>query len=443
MNNPRMHRRFPFSCIVSVFCCTASTLCFCAGPVQWEDASGGNGHWYELVRVSTLRTWSQAKLIAKTRTLEVDGSQLCGYLATLTSAEENAFVRSEVVVDLPSEPVWIGGFVDPDTYAWTWVNPEEGWYFTAWERSTGEPNEIGTEAVLSLHDHAIKGGWADYPPGALSHYLLVEYGEPEAKSFAFELSSNGHFYELKQTCQLSWDSARRGARHCTLAGREGEEWNAHLVTFSGERDACEEEYYFVLYRVCSNVPLFDSDNWHGPRRGPWIGAYETEGNTWHWVIDSEDWNCAFWNGPYHCDDPNNRSDDAAILYVHSGRDGGLNVWELGWCYQPRGSGSQWYIVEYEPPASFIRGDAAQDGTVTLADALFVARYLFAGGPSPQCLDSADVNDDGRVSVVDPLYLLYYLFMGTAQPPPPFGPGGCGPDPTPDGLTCISYRGCGR
>ena len=79
-------------------------------------------------------------------------------------------------------------------------------------------------------------------------------------------------------------------------------------------------------------------------------------------------------------------------------------------------------------ASFVRGDANQDTNIDLADALFVADYLFANGAVPPCLDAADVNDDGVHDISDPLYLIRHLFIvGSPPPPAPFPT--AGPDPT--------------
>ena len=62
--------------------------------VQWTTASGGNGHYYELVLPadpSENYSWTQANAAASSMT--DNGSQ--GYLATVTSAAENAFLASQ------------------------------------------------------------------------------------------------------------------------------------------------------------------------------------------------------------------------------------------------------------------------------------------------------------------------------------------------------------
>ena len=96
-------------------------------------------------------------------------------------------------------------------------------------------------------------------------------------------------------------------------------------------------------------------------------------------------------------------------------------------------------------ASFVRGDANQDGATTIADTITVLMYLFEEGDDPYgnpvaaCPDAADVNDDGGVDIADPIYLLEWLFHGFTEPSAPLSV--CGSDPTPDSLGCLSFLPC--
>ncbi len=56
-----------------------------AAPVQWTAGTGANGHFYDVV-LSNI-TWTEARLAAV-------GAG--GYLATITSAEEQAFIATLV-----------------------------------------------------------------------------------------------------------------------------------------------------------------------------------------------------------------------------------------------------------------------------------------------------------------------------------------------------------
>lgn len=84
-------------------------------------------------------------------------------------------------------------------------------------------------------------------------------------------------------------------------------------------------------------------------------------------------------------------------------------------------------------ASFIRGDANDDGAVDLSDAVYVLDHLFLGGAQPYCGDAADANDDGQVEISDPIVVLNALFQGTTVIPVPYPESGY--DPSADELTC--------
>ena len=85
------------------------------------------------------------------------------------------------------------------------------------------------------------------------------------------------------------------------------------------------------------------------------------------------------------------------------------------------------------PSEFIRGNANNDDRVNIADPVYMLNYLFVKGPTPPCLDSADVNDDGHVDIADPIKLVQYLFLEGDEPPPPFPDAGT--DATCDNLDC--------
>lgn len=91
---------------------------------------------------------------------------------------------------------------------------------------------------------------------------------------------------------------------------------------------------------------------------------------------------------------------------------------------------------------FKRGDPNGDNNVNISDGVYILDFLFVGGPTPTCSETADSNDDGSVNITDGIYILDYLFLGGGPPPPP-GPTTCGPDPvdSPSHLGCVEYTGC--
>ena len=93
-------------------------------------------------------------------------------------------------------------------------------------------------------------------------------------------------------------------------------------------------------------------------------------------------------------------------------------------------GEQWPVTCYQsadvlfarppgpPPARFFRGDANSDGNLDLSDALWIAGFLFLGGPAPFCPESADTNDDSALDLSDAVSILQSLFVTGLPLPPP-------------------------
>ncbi len=121
-----------------------------AGLAHWSADQGGNDHYYEVVVRENGISWTDAKAEA-----EAQG----GYLATITSQDENNFVYD--LVDDPSYwnvlPVygtyslgpWIGGFrpedAGPDVNeGWQWVTGED-WSYENWTNL--EPDHLDEQYV--------------------------------------------------------------------------------------------------------------------------------------------------------------------------------------------------------------------------------------------------------------------------------------------------------
>jgi hypothetical protein len=93
--------------------------------------------------------------------------------------------------------------------------------------------------------------------------------------------------------------------------------------------------------------------------------------------------------------------------------------------------------------TFHRGDADQNNTVELTDAIQILSHLFLGQSTrvPECEDAADADDNEIVELTDAIRILGHLFLGTGPLPAPGTPENpCGPDPTTEGdsLGCVSY-----
>lgn len=155
----------------------------------------GTGHYYEYVATSGL-TWTQARDAAAARTYQGQ----TGYLATVASAEENAFVAAKC-----DGNGWMGASDDGHDKQWYWVTgPEAGTKFcqqnaytsvfagvgveytvSGWYQNfaSGEPNDWksggnGTaDGENYLHMYSNDGTWNDYSEGNTgTEGYLVEYG---------------------------------------------------------------------------------------------------------------------------------------------------------------------------------------------------------------------------------------------------------------------------
>lgn len=161
-----------------------------AAPVLWA----GNGHYYEYVGVG--QTFDGALAAAAAMTF----GNYEGYLATITSAEENAFIGGLVLAGAGQyTQTWVGGSDRETEGVWKWLTgPEAGTIFWNngevsgqhhnWNRPQ-EPNDFGGEDGLS----AFYFGnllWNDLTTAAGNGYV-VEYrlkdnvgGIPEPATWA-------------------------------------------------------------------------------------------------------------------------------------------------------------------------------------------------------------------------------------------------------------------
>ncbi len=151
--------------LLSAFALTAATLASpaTAAPTQFT----GNGHWYEFV--STRLNWDDARAAAGAASY----NGLTGYLATITSEEENSFAATL----LNGLAAYVGGSDAAVEGQWRWLTgPEAGTAFGYHNWNVGEPNNAGTmqnEDVLHI-GVARTGGWNDIAASGGYGYL-IEY----------------------------------------------------------------------------------------------------------------------------------------------------------------------------------------------------------------------------------------------------------------------------
>ncbi|MCH9031941.1 MAG: hypothetical protein IIB00_06740 [candidate division Zixibacteria bacterium] len=63
----------------------------------------------------------------------------------------------------------------------------------------------------------------------------------------------------------------------------------------------------------------------------------------------------------------------------------------------------------------VPGDASHSSLVTIHDAVFLERYIFQDGATPQCLTEADADGGGDINIGDAVFLIRYIFQDGAAP----------------------------
>ncbi|MCH2161095.1 MAG: hypothetical protein MK085_04395 [Phycisphaerales bacterium] len=224
--------------------------------VTWDESEGGNGHAYALYAIDAYVNYEGAMAIAE---------EFGGYLATLTSPQEQAFVERHMPVSLLGGPTAFGlyqeGDVEPDQ-GWRWVT-EEPLDWTNWRQ--GEPNE----AFGGLEDYGViypDGSWND----GLDFFgnILIEFdADPNLNQLTWSADDGGEgqVYEaVIMPTRVSWEEARQYA----------ESKGGSLVSLETEAEAD-----WVYDHMVSFVPMWSMTDLNG---GPWLGLYQ-DGPDWRWL----------------------------------------------------------------------------------------------------------------------------------------------------------------
>jgi hypothetical protein len=157
---------------------TVSASVLGAVPVLNAD----DGHLYDAVAVPGGINWEQARESAQA----MSSGSCQGYLASVTTADENAFILSNFASVVPSiggSGYWIGGYQDPATTpadaGWMWVSGET-FDFAAW--LSGQPDDAGGVLVEedAIHFVATAGfggaiGWDDLNRTETTPGYVVEF----------------------------------------------------------------------------------------------------------------------------------------------------------------------------------------------------------------------------------------------------------------------------
>jgi hypothetical protein len=152
----------------------------------------GTGHYYDVIADFAGLSWSSARAAAESQVWQGEH----GYLACITSPEENQFVfqlslgsgiwHSDTVWEVGP---WLGGYQLPGSPepagGWTWISGEP-WIYSSWQ--SGQPDDNGwhgwNEDRLCYWAYAghPAATWNDYtddrPVGPVYGYVVEFPGEP-------------------------------------------------------------------------------------------------------------------------------------------------------------------------------------------------------------------------------------------------------------------------
>lgn len=265
----------------------SATLVLMASQVARADSSvkfnGANGHFYQ--RVDTPTTWFDARIAAA----NMSYLGMTGHLATITSAQENAYIAVNLGGPDAVAAHWLGGYQDTSALVysepaggWRWITGE-AWSFTNWAPTSSlgipEPNNIGgTEDYLefaadplSQHDH-----WNDYKGFNVEQGYIVEFEPVPVYNPA-----NGHYYMRVDLEGITWFDARTAAGSSTYLGMPG-----HLATITSQA-----ENDFVVNNLGGAEMVMA--HWLGGYQDPFAPDYIEPAGGWRWIT-GEAWGFTNW-----------------------------------------------------------------------------------------------------------------------------------------------------
>jgi hypothetical protein len=175
--------------------------------VIYNGGAGGNGHYYKLYTTSS--TWTNAKNAA---------INVGGYLATVTSAQENSFLYSN---NFAANTPWIGATDETVEGTWTWVSGET-WSYANW--GTGEPNNSGNEDYVTMRTD---GYWNDWSSAGTAYYIVEWDTDPNLPADPANLRTT---LVSQQQINLAWDDLSTGETGFELEKAVGAAGSFSLLT---------------------------------------------------------------------------------------------------------------------------------------------------------------------------------------------------------------------
>jgi len=151
------------ACVLVMASCSTLTAPSSTSEPVYNPA---NGHYYN--RIDATVDWHTAKAAAE----KSEHSGVKGHLATVTSEDENTWIKKNLGGRLILDH-WIGGYKEAGQ--WKWVTGES-FDYTHW--GPGEPNSEQEDALQYDDDESGKGPcdlWNDYRSRSPEDGYIVEY----------------------------------------------------------------------------------------------------------------------------------------------------------------------------------------------------------------------------------------------------------------------------
>ena len=233
-----------------------------------------NGHYYKYFSITM--KWHDAKAYCES---------LGGHLVTITSIDENDFVKSICPTLI------ILGLTDEVTEGdWQWVTGEQ-YDFSNFD--PGEPNNQFNEdyAYISNTSH---GRWGDGHCERELWAFVCEWDDNYSANHGGKVELNGHYYEIFDD-SMSWSEAK------TVCEKLG----GHLVTITSQE---EQSFIGTLVNL-------------GAKKSYWLGG-QYRGGVWCWITD-EDFSYSNW----YPGEPNNSGNFMQIFSVRTNYNSISNGWD--------------------------------------------------------------------------------------------------------------------
>ncbi|KAA3636683.1 MAG: hypothetical protein DWP97_02280, partial [Calditrichaeota bacterium] len=363
--------------------------------VQWSSLEGGNDHWYGII--SIVQPWNEQRILAEQ--LEHNGDS--GYLATITSPEENQFIYDNILVGNTGQPsvadeFYLGGL---DSIGWGWINGEEFGY-TNWD--SGEPNGDGSALAIWGASNGNAGYWNDVPEDTLPPHstisqlwAIVEFGEfvvPTYDSLIIEsmtatYGSNVVSASVKLTQPIKGASIPikvPGGMNILSVSTFGfitDSWDYNII----QNKTDDSGFIFVS--------LSNS-----------FGAEIPVGET-------DIFNITFNGTSYSCDNPSTVQFDTTLYDDISRRLTFVDTLSLP--VYPKFDKNRNQI---ELP-TLLTGDFDLNASIDIADLVALVDYMFNGGPPPVHFNAIDINGDCQgPDIADLVRFVEYMFNDGADLP---------------------------